>query len=312
MAAIKIRKTVGKKGHNAVDDVKKIQELLNKHKSAGGYAALKVDMDCGKKTIDAIAAFQGKAMGMGKPDGRVDPGGATLKALNSGAGSVTPTSGGGGGGGGGSGGGSSGGTKTKPSSGGGGASKSKSSGKESRAELEERLAAATAAVEQTSYSIAVHEGFQARLDGAIETLDASQKMTEARFEIIIQVFTEATEDQRAKDLAEIARTADDVHRALAAVEKDGKPLDGVTVDKTLAANFKALNKLLADAKTAKVIDRVKEGRTKIERAYTLAFAALKIMRTGNIPIILALKAKRALHQKAADDAAKELKKLKKA
>ena len=80
MPTLKIKKSVGKKGKNGVEDTKVVQEALNKHKSAGGYGALDVDGDAGKKTIAAIKAFQKKVMGV-KTDSRVDAGGATLAAL---------------------------------------------------------------------------------------------------------------------------------------------------------------------------------------------------------------------------------------
>ncbi len=72
---VPINKSVGEKGDNDTEDVKIVQELLNKK-----GASLTVDGDCGKKTIDAIKAFQSK-LGFSKPDGRVDPGGKTWKGL---------------------------------------------------------------------------------------------------------------------------------------------------------------------------------------------------------------------------------------
>ncbi len=62
--------SVGAGGKNNPDDVKVVQ------------TALKIDVDgkCGPATIAAIKAFQ-KSIGQGNPDGRVDAGGATSKAL---------------------------------------------------------------------------------------------------------------------------------------------------------------------------------------------------------------------------------------
>lgn len=79
-----ISASVGKGGSNKLEDVKVVQALLNKH----GFG-LVVDGDCGNKTITAIAKFQQTKMGMGSPDGKIDPGGNTWKAL-SGTGTVTP------------------------------------------------------------------------------------------------------------------------------------------------------------------------------------------------------------------------------
>jgi hypothetical protein len=68
--------SVGAGGKNNPDDVRAVQ------------AALGIDVDgkCGPGTIGAIKAFQ-KSIGMGNPDGRVDVGGATSRALAGGGGS---------------------------------------------------------------------------------------------------------------------------------------------------------------------------------------------------------------------------------
>lgn len=62
--------SVGHKGENAANDVRAVQAALG----------IPADGDCGPKTIAAIKAFQ-KQMGQAKPDGRVDAGGATERAL---------------------------------------------------------------------------------------------------------------------------------------------------------------------------------------------------------------------------------------
>jgi hypothetical protein len=77
-----IRKSVGKGGDNDENDVETVQELLNKFTSLGGYSKLKVDGNCGPKTLAAIGAFQQKVMKMNRPDQRVDPGRDTFKKLN--------------------------------------------------------------------------------------------------------------------------------------------------------------------------------------------------------------------------------------
>ncbi|MEO8310266.1 MAG: hypothetical protein ABI520_03755 [Caldimonas sp.] len=66
--------SVGRGGQNASADVRAVQGAL-------GIAA---DGACGAQTIGAIEAFQRK-MGVAKPDGRVDAGGATERALRGGA-----------------------------------------------------------------------------------------------------------------------------------------------------------------------------------------------------------------------------------
>lgn len=75
---IKIKHSVGKGGINKKSDVIKIQRALNLV-----FPSLLLDVDglCGKKTIRRIIRLQKRFMN--KPDGRVDPGGRTLKQLNS-------------------------------------------------------------------------------------------------------------------------------------------------------------------------------------------------------------------------------------
>lgn len=65
-----LRASVGRGGKNAPGDVRAVQAAL-------GIVA---DGQCGPKTVAAIKAFQ-TYMGARKPDGRVDPGGATERAL---------------------------------------------------------------------------------------------------------------------------------------------------------------------------------------------------------------------------------------
>jgi len=77
----RIALSVGNNGKNAADDVLLVQELLNRHASAVGFGKLKKSETCDKNMVSAIEAFQ-KAIGMKKPDGRVDPGGTTFKALD--------------------------------------------------------------------------------------------------------------------------------------------------------------------------------------------------------------------------------------
>lgn len=61
-------------------DVLLVQQLLNKHRMPTA-AALAEDGTIGPKTIAAIEEFQRRVVKMSNPDGRVDPNGATLRAL---------------------------------------------------------------------------------------------------------------------------------------------------------------------------------------------------------------------------------------
>jgi|GEM_PF-2758836 len=70
--------SVGRGGKNESDDVSAVQSALG----------LSADGKCGPQTISAIEAFQ-KTLGQGRPDGRVDPGGATEHALASGSKATT-------------------------------------------------------------------------------------------------------------------------------------------------------------------------------------------------------------------------------
>jgi hypothetical protein len=66
--------SVGRGGKNAASDVRAVQAALG----------ISVDGQCGGQTIAAIEAFQ-RTLGQTKPDGRVDAGGATERALAGGA-----------------------------------------------------------------------------------------------------------------------------------------------------------------------------------------------------------------------------------
>lgn len=73
--------SVGKNGANKPEDIKAIQKLLNRHAPVVGFDKLSEDARFGSNTLKAIVAFQ-KAIGIRSPDGVVDPGGRTLKALS--------------------------------------------------------------------------------------------------------------------------------------------------------------------------------------------------------------------------------------
>ena len=87
---LSISASVGDGGVNLPGDVRTVQGLLNKFTGQAGFAPLAMDGKCGPMTKAAIRAFQGTVMGTGTPDGKVDPGFRTIKALN-GTPSVAPT-----------------------------------------------------------------------------------------------------------------------------------------------------------------------------------------------------------------------------
>jgi putative chitinase len=74
---------VGALAQNRLRDVKTIQILLNFNRPVP-LRELGVDGVCGKGTIDAIHEFQTRVLKLANPDGRVDPGGGTLRALRTG------------------------------------------------------------------------------------------------------------------------------------------------------------------------------------------------------------------------------------
>jgi peptidoglycan hydrolase-like protein with peptidoglycan-binding domain len=79
-----ISASVGVNASNRKTDVITVQELLNKVPAVQGGPAVKLKVDglCWQKTQAAIRNFQSRNMGHKWPDGRVDPGGATLARLN--------------------------------------------------------------------------------------------------------------------------------------------------------------------------------------------------------------------------------------
>lgn len=78
-----ISHSVGERAANHHADVSVVQDLLNLiPKTQGGpHALLKADGIMGPKTLRAIREFQHKGCGFRWPDGRVDPGGKTIKHL---------------------------------------------------------------------------------------------------------------------------------------------------------------------------------------------------------------------------------------
>jgi Putative peptidoglycan binding domain len=87
-----ILKSVGSGGINRPEDVRTVQELINNNlKKMPSVRPLEVDGRIGSLTIAAIEEFQRRVVGMPLPDGRVDPGGRTLAALNLASPSASPT-----------------------------------------------------------------------------------------------------------------------------------------------------------------------------------------------------------------------------
>src|SRR3954464_4724848 len=79
-----ISNSVGQGGHNIPQDVSLVQQLLKKV----GLQPGSVDGICGPKTLAAILQYQRQFLA--KPDGRIDPNGATGRRLNAGT-SSSPT-----------------------------------------------------------------------------------------------------------------------------------------------------------------------------------------------------------------------------
>ncbi|HYM75016.1 MAG TPA: hypothetical protein VE377_03475 [Candidatus Dormibacteraeota bacterium] len=72
--------SVGRGGRNIPADVKVVQQLINANLPIP-LAPLDEDGSCGPLTIFAIETYQRRNLNMNPPDGRVDPGGRTLRSL---------------------------------------------------------------------------------------------------------------------------------------------------------------------------------------------------------------------------------------
>jgi hypothetical protein len=79
---VTIGASVGRGGRNSVDDVKAIQSALNAKDASEGGPVLKLVVDglAGPRTIATIEKYQ--TLQVGWADGRIDPGGPTMHALN--------------------------------------------------------------------------------------------------------------------------------------------------------------------------------------------------------------------------------------
>jgi peptidoglycan hydrolase-like protein with peptidoglycan-binding domain len=76
-----IQGSVGQNGDNLEPDTRLVQRLLNRQ-DLSPLTAIPEDGRVGSSTIEAIRHFQTRTLGMQSPDGRVDPGGRTLRKLN--------------------------------------------------------------------------------------------------------------------------------------------------------------------------------------------------------------------------------------
>lgn len=89
--ATTIAKSVGKNGANVAADVKAVAALLNRAAAAAGRPAVRTDGVMDAAFIAAVEVFQLGTMKLTAPDGRIDPGGRTLAALD-GAAAPAPAS----------------------------------------------------------------------------------------------------------------------------------------------------------------------------------------------------------------------------
>ncbi|MDF7777219.1 hypothetical protein P1X14_18310 [Sphingomonas sp. AOB5] len=88
-----ISASVGSGGVNKTADVLTVEKLLNQYLDAEGEAPLKADGVVDIDTILTIQNYQRDVVGIASPDGKVDPGGRTWQALDSGQGMKPPLSG---------------------------------------------------------------------------------------------------------------------------------------------------------------------------------------------------------------------------
>jgi hypothetical protein len=81
-----ISASVGSGGVNNKADVVTVQKLLNQYLAAQGELPIATGGTIDPDTILTIQAYQSQVLGIAGPDGRIDPGGRTWKALDSGQG----------------------------------------------------------------------------------------------------------------------------------------------------------------------------------------------------------------------------------
>ena len=79
----RIQRSVGRDGRNLPEDVRTVQNLLNRHVGRlSPLGSLTVNGTCGHQMTEAIEMFQRRVLRMRRPDGRVDPRGRTLRMLS--------------------------------------------------------------------------------------------------------------------------------------------------------------------------------------------------------------------------------------
>jgi hypothetical protein len=78
--------SVGSGGKNLKPDVLTVEKLLNQYLAAQGEPPLNADGLVDVDTVLTIQSYQKNIVGIPNPDGRIDPGGKTWKALDSGQG----------------------------------------------------------------------------------------------------------------------------------------------------------------------------------------------------------------------------------
>ena len=88
-----ISASVGSGGVNKKPDVLTVENLLNRYLDAEAEPRLKADGVVDIDTILTIQSYQKQIVGIANPDGRIDPGGKTWLALDSGQGLKPPLSG---------------------------------------------------------------------------------------------------------------------------------------------------------------------------------------------------------------------------
>jgi hypothetical protein len=88
---VALQGSVGRGGKNLPDDVCTVQALLNRALPPP-YDDLDVDGKVGRLTIGMIEEYQRRVVGFQRPDGRVDPSGATFQALVQGRGPFAKSS----------------------------------------------------------------------------------------------------------------------------------------------------------------------------------------------------------------------------
>src|ERR1700682_484697 len=83
--SFRISGSVGRGGMNLRSDVLLVQQLINNHLPINHLPIplrpLNVDGYCGPLTLAAIDEIQRRVLHMNRPDGRVDPNGATFRFL---------------------------------------------------------------------------------------------------------------------------------------------------------------------------------------------------------------------------------------